>query len=76
MGADLGMHIMLRIASRLSFRKSLGVISHVASCKLFLGSTTLHGKSYYLVVMATNLDGFKRGLDKCLEEKAINCYMS
>ena len=26
------------------------------------------------VVMATNLDGFKRGLDKFLEEKAINGY--
>ena len=26
------------------------------------------------VVMATNLDGFKRGLDKFLEAKAINGY--
>ena len=26
------------------------------------------------VVMATNLDGFKRGLDKFLEEKAIHGY--
>ena len=26
------------------------------------------------VVTATNLDGFKRGLDKFLEEKAINGY--
>ena len=26
------------------------------------------------VVMATNLDGFKSGLDKFLEEKAINGY--
>ena len=26
------------------------------------------------VVMTTNLDGFKRGLDKFLEEEAINGY--
>ena len=28
-----------------------------------------------VVVMATNLDGFKRGLDKFLEAKAINGYV-
>lgn len=28
------------------------------------------------VVMATKLEGFKRGLDKSLEEKAINDHLS
>ena len=28
------------------------------------------------VVMATNLDGFQRGLDNFLEEKAIKGYLS